>query len=96
MTSRSWSGRRPTRSPHVGGVGVPVDGVPAVLPHQVAQRLDVDHRVPPGPQRVDRPTVRHGEQPGAEPLRRGSYSAALRHTSRKVRCSTSSASSTPT
>ena len=56
--------------PDLGGVGVPLGGLPPVLADQTARRLDVDHRVPASAQRVDRATVRDREQPAREPHRR--------------------------
>ena len=60
--------KRLERLPYVGGIGEAVDRVATVLAHQVGDRVDVDHDVPPGAQRVDGPTVRDREQPGGEPL----------------------------
>jgi len=55
---------------HLGGVGVPLGGLAAVLTHQVAGGLDVDDVVAPQAQRVDRAPVGVGEQSGAEVLLR--------------------------
>jgi len=55
---------------HVGRVGEAVERLAAVLPHQLADGVDVDHRVPPGAQGVDRTAVGDGEEPAGEALLR--------------------------
>ena len=70
MTGSLVAGQPADGVPHIGGIGIPVHGVPPVLAHQVAQRLDVHDLVPMGPQRVHRTAVRQHEQPRAEPLGR--------------------------